>query len=54
MQEAATTKHHGCGCHKSLPTFMLSTKQFDNIFLHRFYRIKSLKSLTVAKRETWL
>jgi hypothetical protein len=23
MQEAATTKHHGCGYHKSLPTFML-------------------------------
>jgi hypothetical protein len=42
MQETATTKHDGCGCHKSLPTFMLPTKQFDNNFLHRFYRAKSL------------
>jgi hypothetical protein len=54
MQEAATIKHHGCGCNKSVPTSMLPTKQPDNIFLHRFYQAKSLWSLALEKRETWL
>jgi hypothetical protein len=54
MQEAAVTKQHGCGYHKSLPTSMLPMKQLDSIFLHRFYRAKSLWSLALAKRKTWL
>jgi hypothetical protein len=51
MQEAATTKHHDCRCHKNLPTSMVPTKQLDSIFLHRFYRAKSLWSLTLAKHK---
>jgi hypothetical protein len=52
MQEAATIKHHGYGCHKSLPTSMLPTKQLDSIFFYRFYRAKSLWSLILTKRKT--